>query len=37
MVQMAHQGFLPDSTRVLSVTDLEVLVNALLANVVRVG
>ena len=37
MVRMEQDGFLHDATRVMAATDVEVLVNALLANVVRVG
>ena len=40
LTQMAHmerEGFLYDDTRVMAATDVEVLVNALLASMVRVG
>lgn len=37
MVHMEREGFLHDTTRVIAAADVEVLVNALLANVVRVG
>jgi uncharacterized protein (TIGR00730 family) len=37
MHHMEKEGFLHDATRVMAATEVEVLVNALLANVVRVG
>jgi uncharacterized protein (TIGR00730 family) len=37
MHHMEREGFLHDATRVMAATDVEVMVNALLANVVRVG
>lgn len=37
MGRMEQDGFLHDATRVMAATDVEVLVNALVANIVRVG
>jgi hypothetical protein len=37
MQHMEREGFLHDSTRVMAATDVDVLLNALLANIVRVG
>jgi uncharacterized protein (TIGR00730 family) len=37
MARMEQDGFLHDTTRVMAATDVEILVNALLANVVRLG
>ncbi len=37
MTHMEREGFLHDDTRVLAAADVEVLVNALLANIVLVG
>jgi uncharacterized protein (TIGR00730 family) len=37
MARMENEGFLHGDTRVLAATDVDVLVNALLANVVRLG
>ena len=37
MHHMEREGFLHDDTRVIAATDVDVLLNALLANIVRVG
>lgn len=37
MAHMEHEGFLHDATRVIAAADVEVLINALMANIVRVG
>jgi predicted Rossmann-fold nucleotide-binding protein len=37
MEHMAREGFLHDDTRVMAATDAEVLLDALLANIVRVA
>ena len=37
MAHMEHEGFLHDTTRVMAASDMDVLVNALLANIVQLG